>query len=72
MLHSFSGGKDGATPESTLIFDNSGNLYGTTRDGGAHGFGVAFQLVPNTDGTWKRRCSISSRAARTEPAFTKE
>ena len=54
VLHRFSG-KDGATPESTLIFDKSGNLYGTTRDGGAHGVGVAFELVPNADGTWKEK-----------------
>jgi uncharacterized repeat protein (TIGR03803 family) len=55
VLHSFSGGRDGAVPESTLIFDKSGNLYGTTRDGGAHGAGVAFELALNTDGTWKEK-----------------
>ena len=55
VLHSFSGGKDGAAPESTLIFDKSGNLYGTALGGGAHGVGVAFELTPNTDGTWKEK-----------------
>jgi uncharacterized repeat protein (TIGR03803 family) len=35
-----------------LIFDSSGNLYGTTGWGGALGYGVIFKLQPNPDGTW--------------------
>ncbi len=30
VLYSFAGGTDGGTPEPTLIFDQPGNLYGTT------------------------------------------
>jgi uncharacterized repeat protein (TIGR03803 family) len=52
VLHNFTGANDGGGPESTLIFDKSGNLYGTTRDGGAHRVGVAFELTPKTGGTW--------------------
>jgi len=41
---------DGADPEAGLIFDQKGNLYGTTRWGGAHnsrqGGGVVFKLSP--------------------------
>jgi len=39
-----------------LVFDRAGNLYGTTRLGGAtpscSGCGTVFKLSPNSDGTW--------------------
>lgn len=35
VLYSFKGGADGDSPISTLVADSSGNLYGTTSDGGA-------------------------------------
>jgi uncharacterized repeat protein (TIGR03803 family) len=52
MLYKFTGGKDGENPDA-LIFDQAGNLYGTTDRGGAHGLGTVFQLVPNADGNWR-------------------
>ncbi len=45
-LHDFTGGSDGSTPQSTLVFDSSGNLYGTAAYGGAHGNGVVFEITP--------------------------
>jgi len=56
VLHVFTDA-DGANPFAGLIFDSAGNLYGTTRDGGAStacpgGCGVVFKLAPNSDGTW--------------------
>jgi uncharacterized repeat protein (TIGR03803 family) len=33
-LYEFSGGADGAAPQQTLVFDQAGNLYGTTEFGG--------------------------------------
>jgi uncharacterized repeat protein (TIGR03803 family) len=53
VLHQFNG-TDGAYPAdfSGLIFDASGNLYGTTEIGGAYGYGTVFQLTPNSDGSW--------------------
>jgi uncharacterized repeat protein (TIGR03803 family) len=41
-------------PLGNLIFDKSGNLYGTSLDGGANGFGAVFELTPQANGTWKQ------------------
>ena len=45
VLHTFSGGNDGENPMAGLIFDTSGNLYGTALGGAIHG-GVIFRLKP--------------------------
>jgi uncharacterized repeat protein (TIGR03803 family) len=42
-LYSFTG-DDGAHPQSSLIADPAGNLYGTTAGGGVSGQGTVFQL----------------------------
>ncbi len=44
VVHSFTGGEDGATPFAGLIHDASGNLYGTTANGGAFGGGTVFKM----------------------------
>ena len=52
ILHSFSNnGTDGSNP-SGLVFDASGNLYGTTANGGTafYDCGVVFELSPVTGG----------------------
>jgi uncharacterized repeat protein (TIGR03803 family) len=46
VLYSFSGGVDGATPESGLARDAAGNLYGTTHLGGANNWGTVFVVDP--------------------------
>jgi uncharacterized repeat protein (TIGR03803 family) len=38
--------EDGQFPQAGLVFDDSGNLYGTTLTGGSHGSGVVFELSP--------------------------
>ena len=45
-LHDFTGGSDGGLPGCTLTFDASGNLYGTTTEGGANQYGVVFEITP--------------------------
>jgi uncharacterized repeat protein (TIGR03803 family) len=39
--------RDGSGPESGLISDEEGNLYGTTTSGGAFNRGIAFRLSPS-------------------------
>jgi len=51
VLHRFSG-HDGARPVAGLIFDGSGNLYGTTSERGSFGSGAIFKLSPNGSGGW--------------------
>jgi uncharacterized repeat protein (TIGR03803 family) len=43
VLHRFTGA-DGANPYAGLVGDSAGNLYGTTSDGGASGYGVVFKV----------------------------
>jgi uncharacterized repeat protein (TIGR03803 family) len=45
-FHNFAGGADGLDPFGSLVFDASGNLYGTASFGGANGGGVVFEVTP--------------------------
>jgi uncharacterized repeat protein (TIGR03803 family) len=45
VMHSFTGGTDGANPEASLLVDAFGNLYGTTIAGGASGAGTVFKIT---------------------------
>jgi uncharacterized repeat protein (TIGR03803 family) len=56
VLYIFNGGSDGSAPNTGVVFDASGNLYGTTQNGGGCsayvvGCGVAFELTPAV-GAW--------------------
>jgi uncharacterized repeat protein (TIGR03803 family) len=50
ILYSFTGGDDGSQPKSGVIFDQAGNLYGTTLFGGAGARGTVFQLTHSGSG----------------------
>jgi uncharacterized repeat protein (TIGR03803 family) len=59
-LYAFTGGADGQFPQSGVISDASGNLYGTTSSGGITtsqcsdlACGVVFMLSPTAAGVWK-------------------
>jgi uncharacterized repeat protein (TIGR03803 family) len=55
ILHSFhftSGDGDGCDPRGGLVFDASGNLYGTADECGANNSGAVFELSPHTGGPW--------------------
>lgn len=77
VLHTF-GGDDGANPLSVLAFDSTGNLYGTTANGGSSdqcgfsGCGSIFELSPAQGGGWSERvlysfCSLPECADGEEP-----
>jgi len=51
-LHKFTRGADGYSSYGGLIFDQVGNLYGTTGSGGASDEGTVFKLTPDSDGRW--------------------
>jgi uncharacterized repeat protein (TIGR03803 family) len=52
VVYRFTGLGDGATPQSgDLIFDQSGNIYGTASGGGANGAGVVYKLT-KSNGRW--------------------
>jgi len=44
---------DGFTPFAPVIFDEAGNLYGTTSNGGKYLGGNVYELSPTPDGNWK-------------------
>ena len=44
VLYSFTGSPDGAYPYGWLVRDDSGNLYGTTFEGGDSNYGTVFKL----------------------------
>lgn len=44
--------KYGADLISGVVFDNAGDLYGTTYSGGEHNYGRVFELVPRAGGSW--------------------
>ncbi len=58
VLYSFTGQSDGGVPEGDLVFDQAGNIYGTTFAGGEgncvplfNGCGAVYQLTPS-QGSW--------------------
>ena len=51
LIHSFGPG-DGLHPDTGLILDAEGNLYGTTPGGGSAGAGIVFELTPGAGGVW--------------------
>lgn len=65
IIHRFKG-REGQNPAGNLIFDSSGNLYGTTFLGGSQGFGTVFELSP-AGSKWKERVLHSFGSDRYNP-----
>jgi uncharacterized repeat protein (TIGR03803 family) len=63
ILHVFGQGLDGVVPQSGLVFDAKGNLYGTASFGGirggtcpsSDGCGVVYELSPSATGGWTEK-----------------
>jgi uncharacterized repeat protein (TIGR03803 family) len=69
VLHSFGAFEgDGINPESTLVFDAAGNLYGTTYAGGANGYGTVFELIAEPGGGWTESVLHSFNLSSTDGA----
>jgi uncharacterized repeat protein (TIGR03803 family) len=49
VLYNFGQVRDATEPLGGVIFDNAGNLYGTTYEGG-YNYGTVFQLMPSGSG----------------------
>jgi len=49
ILHEFTGASDGGEPQTNLVVDQGGDVFGTTEGGGANGSGTLFEIAP--DGT---------------------
>jgi uncharacterized repeat protein (TIGR03803 family) len=55
-LHDFiTGPTDGQSPRASVTFDAAGNLYGTTYWGGTYNGGTVFELIPQSNGSWKEK-----------------
>jgi hypothetical protein len=54
ILHAFKGGYDGDQPQTRLVFDKEGRIYGTTSDGSPLTGGTVFRLTPpaQVGGAW--------------------
>jgi hypothetical protein len=66
VLYSFTNGNDGANPGDALVFDKSGNLYGTASRGGSGAGGTIFELNPpaTSGGTWTYNVLYSFSSAK--------
>lgn len=54
MLYALNGASEGGGAYGELLLGDSGNIFGTAKDGGTpnYGFGTAFRLSRNKDGTY--------------------
>jgi uncharacterized repeat protein (TIGR03803 family) len=58
LVHRFSGSPDGSGPTDGVVFDGSGNMYGTTVQGGSFYGGAIFELT-QAGGNWQESVPFS-------------
>src|SRR6185369_11976747 len=49
LIHSFTGGNGGASPDAELVVAKDGSMYGTTIRGGNQQNGVIYRITTNGD-----------------------
>ena len=59
VIHTFTGGEDGATGSAGRMLLQHGRLYGAATAGGLYGSGVVFELTPTAVGEWDFRTLYS-------------
>jgi uncharacterized repeat protein (TIGR03803 family) len=70
LLYGFGGkNNDGYCPYAGLIWDNAGDLYGTTEMGGTHGDGAVYELRHTPGGAWKEHILYNFGSAKGDGAF---
>src|SRR5438477_110006 len=60
-IYSFKGQVDGSFPYGALLFDASGNIFGTTYYGGANNIGAVYELSRRPIGEWEEKVLYSFR-----------
>jgi uncharacterized repeat protein (TIGR03803 family) len=61
VIHTFTGGADGASGSAGRMFLSQGGLYGAVTAGGTYGAGLVFELTPTTVGEWNFNTLYSFR-----------
>jgi uncharacterized repeat protein (TIGR03803 family) len=62
-------GRDGQAPRGNLIFDEAGNLYGTTAIGGANNDGTVYKLSPPANGATRWHHTVLTSFPANAPAY---
>jgi uncharacterized repeat protein (TIGR03803 family) len=59
ILYNFRNSPDGNAPDTPLVLDGAGNIYGATGGGGTYGYGTAFELT-HASASPCAKCSLSA------------
>ncbi len=69
IIHSFGAGEDGANPGyGPLLFDQAGNIYGTTQGGGSGGAGTVYEMT-KSGSSWTENILYSFLGLSTNDGF---
>ena len=66
VIHTFTGGADGATGSAGQMLLRGGLLYGAATAGGNYAKGTVFELKPTQSGEWTSELFILSEVSRTQ------